>query len=143
MYFEGLNSEFCQFIENKVQYNLHTTVQEILELPELFQIRTRDDYYEVIPLFNYTTCTSNNPKDYLYQNILILQKNNNTKITFTSNNPIMTYTETTQTLTLNNITYTLYYTYNPVTGEPAPGEMTSIGVPTDKNGYYLDSEVTT
>lgn len=140
MYFEGLNSNFCDFIENKIRYTTHTKISEILINP-LYDIENHDNFYEVHPLFNYDTCTSTNPKDHTKGNTLILIKDQETLLSFDSQESTMDYTEASTVQEIDDIRYTLYYTYNNVTGEPAPFQMTSAGRSTDRNGYFLDSEV--
>lgn len=141
IYNEGLNSDFCNFISEKVGYNLYISITDILTSP-LFSVTTHDEFYEVKPLFNFDTVTSSNPKDHTGNNhVLILQKIGTTMISFKSNQPIIDYAELKTETTIDNIKYTLYYTYDSITGEPAPFKKTSNGNTTDKNGYYLDSEV--
>jgi hypothetical protein len=53
----------------------------------------------------------------------------------------MEYSEMKSEKTIEGIKYTVYYTYDNVTGEPARFKMTSSGNVTDMNGYYIDSEV--
>ena len=141
IYDEGLNSDFCNFIAEKVKYNLYISVTDILTNP-LFDVTTHTNFYEVKPLFNYDKVTSSNPKDHTENNnVLILQKIGTTMLSFKSNQPVIEYTEQTTETTIDNIKYTLYYTYDPITSEPAPHKRTSNGNTTDEYGYYLDSEV--
>ena len=141
MYNEGLNSDFCKFMAEKVKYNLYITVAEILTSP-LFQVTSHDSYYEVLPLFNFDSVTSSNPNDNTSNNkVLILLKDNTTRLSFKSSIPIMQVSEIQTETILDDIKYTLYYTYDNITGEPAPHQMTSSGNVTDDNAYYLDSEV--
>ena len=143
IYDEGLNSDFCRFMAGIVKYNYHTTVTNILT-SNLFNVTTHDNYYEVKPLFNYDTCESSNPKDHTNNpKVLILQKIGTTQITFRSDNKIIDYSEMKTETTIDNLKYTLYYTYDTITAEPAPNKLTSNGNVTDKNGYYLDCEVIT
>ena len=143
IYNEGLNSDFCNFIAEKVRYNLYITVADILTNP-LFQVTTYDDYYMIKPLFNFDNVTSTNPNDNTSNNnVLIIEKNNNTRLSFKSNQPVIDYEEHTTETIIDNIKYTLHYTYDPVTSEPAPYKRTSNGNTTDEYGYYLDSEVIT
>ena len=141
IYNEGLNSDFCKFIAEKVGCNLYISITNMLT-SSLFNVNTHDDFYEVHPLFNFDSVTSSNPKDHTSNNkVLILQKIGTTMLSFTSNQPIIDYSEFKNETTIDNIKYTLYYTYDTNTGEPAPYKRTSNGNTTDKNGYYLDSEV--
>lgn len=140
MYFEGLDSEFCEFLENKVLYNYHVRLKNIFD-NNLFHVVDHDNFYEVHPLFNYETCVSSNPKDHIEGNTLILQKNNDTLLTFESSENVVDYIEVSKVQIIDDIKYTLFYTYNRITNEPAPFKMTSAGKVTDKNGYFLDSEV--
>ena len=143
IYDEGLNSDFCNFIAEKVRYNLYITVEDILTSP-LFDVTTYTDYYMIKPLFNFDSVTSTNPNDNTRNNnVLIIEKDNTTRLSFKSNQPIIEYSEHTTETTIDNIKYTLHYTYDPVTSEPAPYKRTSNGNTTDEYGYYLDSEVIT
>lgn len=149
MYNEGLDSDLCNWMEEKVKCTFYMKIADIPSLlggglfwnqtePEAFQ-----DYCAIVPLFNYDSCTSSNPKDHTEGTILILEKNPDTMLYFKSNTPIMNYKEMKTETIIDNIRYTLYYTYDETTGEPAPGKMTSNGNVTDEHGYYLDSEVIT
>jgi hypothetical protein len=110
----------------------------------LFDITNHSDYYEVKPLFNFDTVTSTNPIDKTDNpKVLILEKKGDTKLSFKSNQPIIEYEEHISETTIDNIKYTLHYTYDPITSEPAPHKKTSNGNITDEYGYYLDSEVIT
>jgi hypothetical protein len=141
MYNEGLNSEFCKFMEEKVKYTLTITVEDILD-SDLFDVTTQDELYLVKPLFNFDTVTSSNPEDHTSNKYaLVLQKIDTTKLFFKSNTQIREYEELTTENTIDNIKYTLHYTYDKITGEPAPNKLTSNGNTTDENGYYLDCEV--
>ena len=143
IYDEGLNSDFCNFIAEKVRYNLYITVADVLTSP-LFDVTTYTDYYMIKPLFNFDTVTSTNPIDKTDNNkVLIIAKNNTTRLSFKSNQPVIDYEEHTTETIIDNIKYTLHYTYDPVTSEPAPYKRTSNGNTTDEYGYYLDSEVIT
>jgi hypothetical protein len=53
----------------------------------------------------------------------------------------MEYSEIKSETTIDGVKYTLYFTYDKFTGEPARHKMTSSGNVTDEYGYYLDSEV--
>ena len=64
-----------------------------------------------------------------------------TMLSFKADINTMTVSEISTVTTIDNIKYTLYYTYDSITGEPAPHQMTSCGSSTDENAYYLDSEV--
>ena len=141
IYDEGLNSDFCNFIAEKIRYNLYITVADVLTSP-LFDVTTYTDYYMIKPLFNYDTVTSTNPIDKTDNpKVLIIAKDNTTRLSFKSNQPVIDYTEHVTETTIDNIKYTLYYTYDPITSEPAPHKTTSNGNTTDEYGYYLDSEV--
>ena len=141
IYDEGLNSDFCNFIAEKIRYNLYITVADILTSP-LFDVTTYTDYYMIKPLFNFDTVTSTNPIDKTDNpKVLIIAKDNTTRLSFKSNQPVIDYTEHVTETTIDNIHYTLYYTYDSQTMEPAPYKKTSNGNTTDKNGYYLDSEI--
>lgn len=141
IYDEGLNSDFCNWIAEKVKYNLYITVTDLLTSP-LFDVTTFTDYYMVKPLFNFDSVTSTNPIDKTDNpKVLILEKKGDTRLSFKSNQPVIEYNEHTTETTIDNIRYTLYYTYDPVTSEPAPYKRTSNGNITDEYGYYLDSEV--
>ena len=141
IYDEGLNSDFCNFIAEKVRYNLYITVADVLTSP-LFDVTTYTDYYMIKPLFNFDTVTSTNPIDKTDNNkVLIIAKDNTTRLSFKSNQPVIDYEEHVTETTIDNIKYTLYYTYDPITSEPAPHKTTSNGNTTDEYGYYLDSEV--
>ena len=143
IYNEGLNSDFCNFIAEKVKYNLYITVADVLTSP-LFDVTTYTDYYMIKPLFNFDTVTSTNPIDKTDNNkVLIIAKDNTTRLSFKSNQPVIDYEEHTTETIIDNIKYTLHYTYDPVTSEPAPYKRTSNGNTTDEYGYYLDSEVIT
>ena len=143
IYDEGLNSDFCNFIAEKVKYNLYITVADVLTSP-LFDVTTYTDYYMIKPLFNFDTVTSTNPIDKTDNNkVLIIAKDNTTRLSFKSNQPVIDYEEHTTETIIDNIKYTLHYTYDPVTSEPAPYKRTSNGNTTDEYGYYLDSEVIT
>ena len=141
IYDEGLNSDFCKFIAEKVGYNLYISVTDILT-SNLFDVTTTNEFYMVKTLFNFDSVTSSNPKDHTDNpKVLILQKIGTTMLSFKSNQPIIDYSEQKTETTIDNIKYTLWYTYDTVTGEPAPFKKTSNGNVTDKNGYYLDSEI--
>ena len=143
MYFEGLNSPFARFMENKIKYNLYITIEDILD-NDLFDVTTHDNFYEVAPIFNFDSVTSSNPLDHVENNkTLILQKIDTTKLSFKSNMPIREFAEVQSITTIDNIKYTVYYTYDSTTSEPASGKMTSSGNTTDEHGYYVDSEVVT
>lgn len=143
IYNQGLNSPFANWIAEKVRYTLDISIEEMLDIG-LFDITAHDNYYEVHPLFNYDTVTSSNPNDHTEnKNTVILQKNNTTTLSFKSNTEIMEYKETIMEQIIDNIKYTIHYTYDPITNEPAPYKPTSNGNTTDENGYYLDSEVIT
>ena len=143
IYNEGLNSDFCNFIAEKVRYNLYITVADVLTSP-LFDVTTYTDYYMIKPLFNFDTVTSTNPIDKTDNNkVLIIAKDNTTRLSFKSNQPVIDYEEHTTETIIDNIKYTLHYTYDPVTSEPAPNKRPSNGNITDEYGYYLDSEVIT
>lgn len=142
MYFGGLNTNFSNWIENKIRYTYYVKLINIIG-DDLFYVEEYPHFYRVNPLFNYDTCTSSNPKDYTSGNTLILQKEQNTLLTFKSNEETITCNEAKTIQVIENIKYTLYYTYNSVTGEPAPNQMTTAGKMTDDNGYYLNSEVIT
>lgn len=144
MYNQGLNNEFCQFMEEKVKYYLYITLEDLLSEIYLFDIIEHKNFYEVKPLFNFDTVTSSNPKDHTSnKKVLILQKNLETTLTFNSTTQIMEYSEIKSEIIIDNIKYTLYYTYDSITNEPMPNSRTSNGNITDKYGYYLDSEVIT
>jgi len=125
----------------KVRNSLYISIADILTSP-LFQTTTHTNFYEVKPLFNYDSVVSDNPKDHTENHkTLILQKIPTTMLSFTNNQPIIDYSEFVSEQTIDNIHYTLYYTYDSQTMEPAPYKKTSNGNTTDKNGYYLDSEI--
>ena len=141
IYNQGLNSDFCNFMAEKIQYPLYISIADMLTSP-LFQVTTHENFYEVKPLFNFDSVMSDNPKDHTQNHkTLILPKIPETMLSFTNNQPIIDYKELIQEYTLEGITYTLHYTYDENTGEPAPFKKTSNGNTTDKNGYYLDSEI--
>ena len=141
MYFEGLNSDFANFMENKVKYNLYLNVYNMVWSNPLFIIQTFDDFYRFVPLFNFDSVTSSDPGDHPTNKVLILKKDYTTMISFKSDMETMEYSEIKTENTIDDIKYTLYYTYDKLTGEPARYKMTSSGNVTDENGYYLDSEV--
>ena len=141
MYNQGLNSSFANFIEEKVKYNLYISVADILTSP-LFDVTVNDTNYLVKPLFNFDSVVSSNPDDHTNNNnVLILNKITTTMLSFKADINTMTVSEISTVTTIDNIKYTLYYTYDSITGEPAPHQMTSCGSSTDENAYYLDSEV--
>ena len=141
IYNQPLNSDFCEFMAEKVRNSLYISIEDILTSP-LFQTTTYENFYEVKPLFNYDSVVSDNPKDHTQNHkTLILQKEPTTMLSFTNNQPIIDYSEFVSEQTIDNIHYTLYYTYDSQTMEPAPFKKTSNGNTTDKNGYYLDSEI--
>lgn len=141
IYNQPLNSEFCEFMAEKVRNSLYISIEDILTSP-LFQTTTHENFYEVKPLFNFDSVVSDNPKDRTQNHkTLILQKIPTTMLSFTNNQPIIDYSEFVSEQTIDNIHYTLYYTYDSQTMEPAPYKKTSNGNTTDKNGYYLDSEI--
>ena len=141
IYNQPLNSEFCEFMAEKVRNSLYISIEDILTSP-LFQVTTHTNFYEVKPLFNFDSVVSDNPKDHTQNHkTLILQKIPTTMLSFTNNQPIIDYSEFVSEQTIDNIHYTLYYTYDSQTMEPAPYKKTSNGNTTDKNGYYLDSEI--
>lgn len=140
MYFEGLNSDFCDFIEDKIRYIYHVKVADVI-YNGLFQFIEHENFFELKPLFNYDSCTSNNPKDHTEGNTLILEKDYATLLSFESREELMEFSETSTVQIIEDIRYTLYYTFNPLTGEPVPFKMTSSGNVTDEYGYFLDSEV--
>ena len=81
-------------------------------------------------------------KDHTENNeVLIIRRTASTLLSFNSNVDTMEYSEMKSEKTIEGIKYTLYYTYDKITGEPARYKMTSSGNVTDENGYYLDSEV--
>ena len=141
IYNQPLNSEFCEFMAEKVRNSLYISIEDILT-SNLFQVITHENFYEVKPLFNFDSVVSDNPKDHTQNHkTLILQKIPTTMLSFTNNQPIIDYSEFVSEQTIDNIHYTLYYTYDSQTMEPAPYKKTSNGNTTDKNGYYLDSEI--
>lgn len=141
IYNQPLNSDFCEFMAEKVRNSLYISIADILTSP-LFQTTTHENFYEVKPLFNFDSVVSDNPKDHTQNHkTLILQKIPTTMLSFTNNQPIIDYSEFVSEQTIDNIHYTLYYTYDSQTMEPAPFKKTSNGNTTDKNGYYLDSEI--
>ena len=140
MYFEGLNSSFCNFIEEKIRYTYNVPINQLYDNP-LFIIISHNHFYEVYPLFNYDQCISSNNKDHTTGKVLILEKKDDTVLSFESSEDTISYTESSTVQVIDNIQYTLYYTFNNVTGEPVPYKMTSSGGVTDKHGYFLDSEV--
>ena len=141
IYNQPLNSDFCEFMAEKVRNSLYISIEDILTSP-LFQTTTHENFYEVKPLFNFDSVVSDNPKDHTQNHkTLILQKIPETMLSFTNNQPIIDYSEFVSEQTIDNIHYTLYYTYDSQTMEPAPYKKTSNGNTTDKNGYYLDSEI--
>lgn len=141
IYNQPLNSDFCEFMAEKVRNSLYISIEDILTSP-LFQTTTHENFYEVKPLFNFDSVVSDNPKDHTQNHkTLILQKIPTTMLSFTNNQPIIDYSEFVSEQTIDNIHYTLYYTYDSQTMEPAPYKKTSNGNTTDKNGYYLDSEI--
>ena len=143
IYNEGLNSDFCNFIAEKVKYNLYIKVSDVLTSP-LFNVTSHDNYYEVLPLFNFDSVTSSNPNDHTDNNkVLILLKDNDTMLSFKSDSAVIDYSEMKTESTIEDIKYTLYYTYDSITGEPAPNRMTTSGNVTDEHAYFLDSEVIT
>jgi hypothetical protein len=103
---------------------------------------SNDSHYIIKPLFNFDNVTSTNPKDHTENNgVLIIRRTASTLLSFNSNVDTMEYSEMKSEKTIQGIKYTVYYTYDNVTGEPAPNRMTSGGNVTDMNGYYIDSEV--
>ena len=141
IYNEGLDSDFCNFMAEKVKYNLYISVADILT-SDLFQVTAHNHYYKVCPLFNFDTAESSNKDDNTdNKKVLILAKKPETMIMFRSENTIIEYGEIKNETIIDDIKYTLYYTYDAVTGEPAPYKQTSNGNITDKNGYYVDSEI--
>lgn len=141
IYNQPLNSDFCEFMAEKVRNSLYISIADILT-SNLFNVTTHENFYEVKPLFNYDSVVSDNPKDHTQNHkTLILQKIPTTMLSFTNNQPIIDYSEFVSEQTIDNIHYTLYYTYDSQTMEPAPYKKTSNGNTTDKNGYYLDSEI--
>jgi hypothetical protein len=125
----------------KVRNSLYISIADILT-SNLFNVTTHENFYEVKPLFNFDSVVSDNPKDHTQNHkTLILQKIPTTMLSFTNNQPIIDYSEFVSEQTIDNIHYTLYYTYDSQTMEPAPYKKTSNGNTTDKNGYYLDSEI--
>ena len=141
MYFEGLNSDFANFIEEKVKYNLYINVGSIFE-SSLFETESTAAYHKILPLFNFDSVTSTNSNDHTENNnVLVLRKFNSTLLSFKSDMETMEHSEIKSENTIDGIKYTLYYTYDKVTGEPARKRMTSNGNVTDEYGYYLDSEV--
>ena len=142
MYFEGLNSEFANFIAEKVKYNVYVPVANIWLNPLLSVDTSNASHYIIKPLFNFDNVTSTNSKDHTENNdVLIIRRVTSTLLSFNSNIDIMEYSEIKLETTIDDIKYTLYYTYDKLTGEPARYKMTSSGNVTDENGYYLDSEV--
>ena len=141
MYFEGLNSSFCNFMEEKVKYNLYLSVESVLE-HSLFETESTSYYYRILPLFNFDSVTSTDSEDHTENNnALILKKNTATLLSFKSDMDTMEYSEIKSETTIDGVKYTLYFTYDKFTGEPARHKMTSSGNVTDEYGYYLDSEV--
>ena len=142
MYFEGLNSTFANFIAEKVKYNVYVPVAYIWLNPLLSVDTSNDSHYIIKPLFNFDNVTSTNSKDHTENNeVLIIRRTASTLLSFNSNVDTMEYSEMKSEKTIEGIKYTLYYTYDKITGEPARYKMTSSGNVTDENGYYLDSEV--
>ena len=142
MYFEGLNSTFANFIAGKVKYNVYVPVANIWLNPLLSVDTSNASHYIIKPLFNFDNVTSTNSKDHTENNeVLIIRRTASTLLSFNSNIDIMEYSEIKLETTIEDIKYTLYYTYDKITGEPARHKMTSSGNVTDEYGYYLDSEV--
>jgi hypothetical protein len=142
MYFEGLNSEFANFIAEKVKYNVYVSVYNIWLNPLLSVDTSNASHYIIKPLFNFDNVTSTNSKDHTENNdVLIIRRVTSTLLSFNSNVETMEYSEMKSEKTIEGIKYTVYYTYDNVTGEPARFKMTSSGNVTDMNGYYIDSEV--
>ena len=141
MYFEGLNSTFANFIAEKVKYNLYVPVAYIWLNPLLSVDTSNASHYIIKPLFNFDNVTSTNSKDHTENNnVLIIRRVTSTLLSFNSNVDTMEYSEMKSEKTIDGIKYTLYYTYDKITGEPARYKMTSSGNVTDEYGYYLDSE---
>ena len=143
IYDEGLNSDFCNFITEKVGYNLHTTLDNLL-LSDLCESESLGgNIVKIYPLFNFDTVTSSNSLNHTENNNVLIVNNYyvDTLFSFKSNQPVLEYEENVSETIIDNIKYTLHYTYDSVTGEPAPYKKTSNGNITDEYGYYLDSEV--
>lgn len=138
---EKLNSAFCNFIEGKVKLNRDYPVNETWQLPIFIPKAHVEGFYEIIPLFNYDNCVSTNPKDKILDNVLIIQRKQGNRVSFESENNVMEYAEETMQMIMDDIIYTIHFTYDPLTGEPVPGKLTYNGNVTDKNGYYVDSQV--
>ena len=142
MYFEGLNSEFANFIGEKVKYNLYVPVANIWLNPLLDVDIGNSSHYIIKPLFNFNSVTSTNSKDHTENNnVLIIRRVASTMLSFKSDIDLMEYSEMKSEKTIDGIKYTLYYTYDANSGDPLPYKMTSSGNMTDEYGYYLDSEV--
>ena len=141
-YNEGLDNSFCNFIEEKVKCNTYIPVADIWLNPLLDVDIGNSSHYIIKPLFNFNSVTSTNSKDHTENNdVLIIRRVTSTLLSFNSNVETMEYSEMKSEKTIEGIKYTVYYTYDNVTGEPAPNRMTSGGNVTDINGYYIDSEV--
>lgn len=143
IYDEGLNSDFCNFITEKVGYNLHTTLDNLLSSDLCESEFLGGNIVKIYPLFNFDTVTSSNSLNHTENNNVLIVNNYypSTLFSFKSNQPVLEYEENVSETIIDNIKYTLHYTYDSVTGEPAPYKKTSNGNITDEYGYYLDSEV--
>lgn len=141
IYNEGLNSSFCNFIAEKVEYTLFISLEDLMSTELCRYTFIGGGLIMIKPLFNFTNVTSSNPMDNTENNkVLILQYKETTMLSFHSNQPILAYDELQIESVIDGVRYTLYYTYDKITGEPAPFKKTSNGNVTDKYGYYMDSE---
>ena len=142
IYDEGLNSSFCEFIAEKVKYNMYISVSDFITSGLCERTFVGGGLVKIYPVFNFDSVTSSNPLDHTENNnVLIVQNNEDTMLSFKSNQPVLDYNENVTVTVIDNIRYTLHYTYDSASGEPAPYKKTSNGDITDEYGYYLDSEV--
>lgn len=129
MYFSDItNSELIKY-HQKVKNNFELPFTEIIN-SDLFKVETiiSDAIYKIYPLFYCEEITSTNPNDQILENkLLIVEKNINTLVSFTTNIPFSNTIQGRWDVNLTNFGIVIYV-YDGITGnsiENAQIEATS------------------
>ena len=79
LYFPTIFNRELKSICKKIKVTGEFSLLDILE-NDLFEIIGNGSVYQIVPLFNYNYITSNNPNDVIGENVLMLEKNEDTII---------------------------------------------------------------
>ena len=79
LYFCTMFDKELKAICEKIKCKGYFTISQVLE-NDLFEVIGNGDVYQIIPLFNYNTITSNNPNDIIGDNYILAEKNLDTII---------------------------------------------------------------